>query len=201
MIHFAEYRSILCLDGVLPEADFFKKNLPIIAADGAANTLMKMGIEPQLVIGDLDSIDPGLLTRLKTLLHYDQNFCDFEKALLFLEKENLLPSIVVGVNGGYLDHILNNINILMKSNNCFYAPPLWGHVIHENESKSFDLPLNTKISLIGIPTADISTLGLKWELTHSPLSFPGNTSCFNRTIQEKIEIITHQGSALILIYQ
>ncbi len=46
------YRSILCLDGALPDAAFFKLNLPIIAADGAANQLMQMGYRARMVIGD-----------------------------------------------------------------------------------------------------------------------------------------------------
>ena len=54
-----KFKSILCLDGELPSAAFFFFfTLPIIAADGAANTLMQMGVLPQIVIGDLDSIAP-----------------------------------------------------------------------------------------------------------------------------------------------
>ena len=38
MISFAAYRSIICLDGDLPRAEFFHAHpLPILAADGAAN--------------------------------------------------------------------------------------------------------------------------------------------------------------------
>jgi thiamine pyrophosphokinase len=199
MIDFTQYRSILCLDGTLPDADFFQRNLPIIAADGAANTLMKMGIKPQLVVGDLDSLDPALITQLETFYHEDQNYCDFEKSLAYLEKENLLPCIVVGMNGGFLDHILNNINIFMKSDNVLYAPPLYGYVVKQN--RSFNLPLNTKISLLGIPFAEISTQGLKWESNQAKLAFPGANSCFNRTISENIQITVHDGSVLMLIYK
>ncbi len=200
-IHYQEYRSILCLDGVLPEVDFFQCDLPVIAADGAVNTLMKMGIKPQMVVGDLDGIEFSLLNQVETHYHYDQNFCDFEKTLDYLGAHDLLPCIIVGMNGGCLDHILNNVNIFMKSNNVFYAPPVWGFRLTKAEHKSFDLPLNTKISLMGIPTAEVTTLGLKWNLSRSLLSFSGTHSCFNRSVEETVQFIMHEGSILLLIHQ
>ena len=200
LIDYQNYRSILCLSGTLPEAVFFRGDLPIIAADGATNTLMKMGVRPRLAIGDLDAIDKSLLDKVETLYDYDQDFCDFEKALKYLAAENLLPCIVVGINGGFLDHVLNNINIVIRSNAVFYAPPLFCCMIRANEPKLFDLPLNTKLSLFGIPTAEVSTQGLKWELSRSTLTFPGATSCFNRSIAETIHITVHAGQALLMIY-
>lgn len=199
-IDYQKYRSILCLNGALPSADFFKSELPIIAADGAANTLMEMGIKPDLVIGDLDAIDQRWLKEVETLYVYDQNFCDYEKSLDYLASKNLLPCIVVGINGGYLDHVLNNINIFMKSKNLLYAPPLYGCVVREDEHQTFNLPIDTKISLMGIPKAKVTTKGLKWELIDSTLSFPGVSSCFNRGVDDIVEIRVHEGSVLVLIY-
>ena len=40
----------------------------------------------------------------------DQNSSDFQKAMKYLESQNLLPTIILGISGGYIDHILNNIN-------------------------------------------------------------------------------------------
>jgi len=200
MINFADYRSILCLNGDLPAADFFKGALPIIAADGAANTLVKMGIKPDLVIGDLDGIEPHLREQLPTLFHYDQDFCDYEKSLNYLEAQALLPCIVLGVNGGFLDHILNNINIFMRSNSCFYAPPLVGYVLREQQAQEWNLALDTKISLIGIPHAEVTTQGLTWELEKAQLTFPGKNSTFNRTSVPTVKITVHQGQVLVLIY-
>jgi len=200
LINYQEYRSILCLNGTLPEADFFNCDLPIIAADGAANMLMKMGVKPDLVVGDLDGVDASLLDQVESLYIYDQNFCDYEKALDYLESKNLLPCIVVGLNGGCLDHILNNVNIFMRSSNVLYAPPLYGCTLSKGKYKSFDLPLDTKISIIGIPAAEVTTQGFKWDLKSSQLSFPGVSSCFNRSVEDTVQIKVHDGRILILIY-
>ncbi len=200
MIQLQNYRSILCLNGSLPGADFFQSPLPVIATDGAANTLLNMGIKPDIVIGDLDSFNAREHAGIKTFYVEDQNFCDYEKSLAYLENNNLLPCIIVGIHGGYLDHIINNLNIFMRYNAALYAPPLYGQVLKENGSFTFNLPLHTKISLIGIPSSTVSTKGLQWELTQAPLCFPGKNSCFNRTTQDLIQITVHSGQLLVLIY-
>lgn len=199
---FNHYRSILCLNGDLPERSFFlNANLPIIAADGAANSLHQLGISPQIIIGDLDSVTASIREKNNVLYCPDQHSSDFQKSLQYLKENELLPAIVVGINGGYLDHILNNINIFLETDSVLYAPPMMGYVLKENAYKVFSLPLNTKISLMGIPSASITSNGLKWELNEFTLSFPGNNSCFNRTLKSSIQIQVHQGSALILIYK
>nr|WP_058535794.1 thiamine diphosphokinase [Legionella saoudiensis] len=198
----ADYRCILCLHGELPSSSFFTEmGLPIIATDGAANSLHKLNIYPQLIIGDLDSVHPTLLKNHPHLHLPDQNSNDYQKALVYLEEKNLLPAIVVGVNGGYLDHILNNINIFLETNCLLYAPPITGLVLKENSQLNWVLPLQTKISLMGIPQAILSSKGLQWELHASQLTFPGKTSCFNRTQASEISLEVHQGNVLVLIYE
>jgi thiamine pyrophosphokinase len=201
MINLNNYKSILCLNGDLPGREFFAGNLPIIAADGAANQLMKIGITPQLVVGDLDSIEPSYIEILNTHLHYDQNLSDFEKALCYLKEQHLLPAVIVGVNGGYLDHVLNNINLFVNTDCVLYAPPMYGFTLHAGEEKIFNLPLNTKMSLMAMPTAQVSTQGLKWNLTDYEMSFPGNNSCFNQTINPDIKVKVNKGTIILLIYE
>lgn len=201
-VNLTGYRSILCLNGCLPESSFFSKhNLPIIAADGTANTLLKLGIQPELIIGDLDSIHQKILKNHKYLYLPDQNSNDYQKAIFYLKENNLLPAIIVGINGGCLDHVLNNINIFMETNCLLYSPPIKGFVLREKSSITCALPPQTKMSLIGIPKATISSKGLQWELNYTALTFPGKTSCFNRTNKPETILEIHQGTALILIYE
>lgn len=195
-----QYRSILVLDGDLPEKSFFELELPIIAADGALNKLHAMGIKAEVVIGDLDAVQSDLLHNIEVVHKPDQNSSDFQKALVYLEDRSLLPSIIVGINGGFLDHILNNVNIFLQKGNVFYAPSMMGHVIYAGETRSFSLPINTKISIMGFPQAEISSQGLKWELQHYPMDFPGKNSTFNRTKTDFISIEVHKGLGLVMIY-
>lgn len=193
-------RSILCLNGELPDAGFFAATkLPLVAADGAANILYDAGLMPDMIIGDLDSVTETVRSHADVLHCPDQSSCDFEKCLVYLQEQNLLPALITGISGGYLDHILNNVSIFTRTESLFYAPPLTGFVMPPS-SKSLALPPDTKISLLGLPEAMVSTGGLKWELKNTRLSFGGKNSCFNRTQCGRVHIAVTEGRLLVLIY-
>jgi thiamine pyrophosphokinase len=199
IVKFDEYRSVLCLHGTLPDHKFFQKiQLPIIAADGAANSLATMGIIPHMIIGDLDSVRQDLLVDGKFIKLGDQNSSDFEKALNYLEDHSLLPSVILGMNGGYMDHILNNINIFARTNSIFLGENVMGLMLRGTHV--FNLEIGTKLSLFGIPKCCIRTEGLKWNLTMEELIFPGFNSCFNRTRSESVHIHIASGTALLVVY-
>ncbi|GHT88280.1 thiamine pyrophosphokinase [Alphaproteobacteria bacterium] len=194
-----DYKSILCLNGELPSYEFFENfDLPIIAADGAANYLTEIGIEPSIIIGDMDSVNKNLLLIGKYIESKDQNYCDFEKSIDYIKKNNLEPTIIFGINGGCLDRILNNLNIFSKIDATLYCDDMFGFATSSNIEMT--LPLNTKISIFGLPKCLISTRGLKWELDDSILSFPDFSSCCNRSIIPKISFKILSGKTLIFIY-
>ncbi|MDR2777099.1 MAG: thiamine diphosphokinase [Puniceicoccales bacterium] len=172
--------------------------LPIIAADGAANSLATMGIIPHMVIGDLDSVRQDLLVDGKFIKLGDQNSSDFEKALNYLEDHSLLPSIILGMSGGYMDHILNNINVFTRTNSVFLGENIMGLMLRKTHV--FNLEIGTKLSLFGIPRCCITTKGLKWNLSTAELVFPGFNSCFNRAALENIHIHVTSGAALLIVY-
>jgi thiamine pyrophosphokinase len=195
-----EYKSLICLNGDLPDQNFFSQiNLPVIAVDGAANHLHTINITPELIIGDLDSINNELFANVKRIHKPDQNyFSDFEKTIFELEKSNLLPTIILGINGGFLDHILNNIGIFIRTNSIFFASNQIGLIIQN--TLEIEVPRNTKLSLFGAPNATVSSNGLKWELNHYKMQTFQNNSCFNRTNKDNLKLDIHDGKALAIFY-
>lgn len=193
-----KYKSILCLDGDLP-CDLIKKiNLPIIAADGAANTLILNGLEPTVIIGDLDSVDPNLLSD-RTHLRIDcQDSTDFEKSLNFIKEKSMAPTIIMGISGGCIDHVLGNISIFSETK--FVA--ISGNIIFMpvNENRSFNVLINTKISIFGMPSCIISSKGLKWELDNEQISLSGKNSISNRAAAAIVELEILSGQAMVFIY-
>lgn len=100
----------------------FKDGYFIIAADSGTNVLYKYNIKPDLIIGDLDSIDKNIIN------NYLQNGTEFKKfpkrkdysdtelavyEALEIESEEI---IILGGTGGRIDHLLANINILYLLN-------------------------------------------------------------------------------------
>jgi len=194
------YKSILCLNGDLPDSSFFVGNERIIAVDGAADKLLQMGIAPDVIIGDLDSIKQSHYSSSEVIHLPSQDQSDFQKSIDYLKQNKLLPTLVCGASGGFIDHILFNINIILENECIFYAPPLIGYTLKGPVVLQFNFTKNTKISLLGIPKAKISTSGLKWELKETSLEFPGFNSAFNRTIAENISIQILEGAVLMLVY-
>ncbi|MDR1434793.1 MAG: thiamine diphosphokinase [Puniceicoccales bacterium] len=193
------YRSLLCLNGTLPGSDFFSLfNLPIIAADGAYDLLQKKNITADIIIGDCDSVKGTIGEKTKKIAIGDQSFSDFQKALKFLREARLLPSIVLGIGGGCMDHILNNISILAQTDSVAYMPPTLGFGM--DNSMALSLPRGTKLSLFGMPSGRISTRGLRWELENQMLYFHAHNSCFNRTLGERVTFEVHEGKIFLVIY-
>ncbi|MDO4975501.1 MAG: thiamine diphosphokinase [Alphaproteobacteria bacterium] len=198
---FSKFKSILCLNGKLPSYEsLINLNLPIIAADGAINKLFKMGITANIVIGDLDSVSSDILHKVPYLKEFDQNYSDFQKAYRYITSNNLNPSVICGISGGFLDHILNNINIFIElKDNVFMDDEIIGFYLRKKYS--LKTQPGTKISIFGIPHCKISTNGLKWELDNELLEFPGKNSSLNRAQKSEITIDITEGCALIIIYK
>ena len=192
------YRSVLCLDGELPLEFLKQTRLPLIAADGAANTLVANGLEPSVIVGDCDSVRTELLQQYPHVRDVSQDTTDFEKAFAYLKKENLLPTIVVGMSGGCLDRILSNVFIFSQTDALFLSNTLIGFVL--TGRRTFDWEADTKVSLFGCPHAIVTSHGLKWELNRTELTFGGFQSCSNR-VQTSPLILEVEGKILVFAYR
>jgi len=198
--YFKNSKSILCLNGDLPDSNFFLRDKVIVATDGAVDKLLNIGIKPSIIIGDLDSVKHKDYQNIEMVYLPDQNQSDFQKAMQYLSQKQLLPTVVCGVNGGFIDHILNNINIILENECIFYSDPIIGYALNGPTTLELDLNVHTKLSLFGMAKAKVSTVGLKWELDSAILEFPGANSCFNRVVTERISIEVLEGKLLVLIY-
>lgn len=197
IIDLKNYKSVICLDGDLPISFLKNTLLAIIAVDGAANTLFKNGINPDIIIGDMDSVNPDVLSKYNYLKLEDQDYTDFEKAIFYSKEKKLSPSIIIGMNGGYLDRIFMNIGVFSQTDSIFLSDEMVGMVI--SSEKIFQLPLMTKLSIFGIDRSIVSTRGLKWELRNAEMSFGNFCSCSNRTVSETFHIDV-KGKILLFIY-
>lgn len=115
-------RIVIFANGELPNPGAARELLQaddyLIAADGGANHLLKMGILPEIVIGDLDSIDEDTLFDLTSaeveIKQYseDKDETDIELALRYAVELQPSAILIVGALGGRLDQTLANLSIL-----------------------------------------------------------------------------------------
>ena len=115
----AQYTVILA-NGSFPRRKCLLETLHaaarIVCCDGAASALLRAGLEPDLVVGDLDSLDPALKKRFwKRLVHEsEQETNDLAKAFRFVCERSPRPPdalriAILGATGLREDHALGNI--------------------------------------------------------------------------------------------
>jgi len=112
-------RAILFANGeMLPGTTLSPAWLPadlVIAADGGTRHCLALGLRPEVIIGDFDSLEPGLLARLEdeevTLLRYPahKDETDLELAFLHALHSDIDEIIVLGALGARWDMTLANL--------------------------------------------------------------------------------------------
>ena len=80
----------------------------IIAVDGSANKLIDLGIIPDVIIGDFDSLQAKRIKNVKLIETPDQNKTDFRKTLDWCIEKNILSISIFGISGKSDDHFLAN---------------------------------------------------------------------------------------------
>ena len=190
------------LNGTMAKNDVsFLKNFDAIkiAADGAANILIKNKIIPNYVVGDLDSFNFKLAQTTNLINVPNQNQYDFEKCLEFSIENTLNNVLVFGINGGLFDHTLNNWSIFVKYSsqiNLFcYNEGQIGTLI--TEDTSFNSEIGDIISIIPTPTATLTTEGLKWNLDNTTLEIGKTEGARNKAINKNISIKLHFGKYML----
>jgi thiamine pyrophosphokinase len=118
-------RTVIFANGELPDLEAARALLSaddtLIAADGGANHLQKMGIRPAVLIGDLDSVNENVLNEFTSagvkIERYseDKDETDIELALRYAVELEPAAILIAGALGGRLDQTLANLSILTDS--------------------------------------------------------------------------------------
>ncbi len=202
------HRPVLVLNGRLrwtaPLATLAREARPLLAADGGADTLARIGLRPERVIGDLDSLSTATRTWLgkDSLVHRpDQDRTDFEKALhhafVDLELERLT---VLGALGGRIDHTVFNLGILAREAR---GPDL----VLRGEAEIL-LATSATLVLDATPgetwsfwTYDTATTvsleGVRWPVERRPLALHQGPSISNEAIASKVRVVPENGTVVV----
>lgn len=203
--------AVICLNGELPSLEQFSHlasqipHIPILAADGAATKLRHLHMQPTVIIGDLDSLADELeywQQQFVEICHVpDQNSTDFEKCLDYALAHDLKHLLVLGADGGDLDHTLNNWSIIIRygqrvsmtiANAGQSGVPLY-------ESVQFVVQPQSLVSLIPQPFVRLSTTGLQWNLHQEILALGIREGARNRALDANVALVLHEGALLVLL--
>lgn len=206
---YLEQSTLLLLHGRLPAKEDLQilanRFRQIVATDGAGLVAVSNGLIPDVVIGDLDSIGAqrAKLEQLGvTVIECSsQEENDFEKGLNWLIEQGENRVTIAGIAGGMIDHTLNNFSILAK-----FAHRLELRFVDETSIGiivvshiEFLTAPGTRISMIPLPTASLTTVGLAWELHNEQLSIGRREGASNNANADQVSITVHQGVVAVII--
>lgn len=148
------------------DLDLSLTNAPrLVAADGGAIASLALGLSPDAVYGDMDSLPPSAQGQIPSdLIHLiaEQNSTDFEKTLRHVDAPF---TIAVGFTGARVDHELAVYHVLAARPDArcvvLGASDL---VCHVPGRITLDLPPGTRVSLFPMQSVTGRSDGLKWPI-------------------------------------
>jgi len=195
-------RAFILLNGAKPSIFPDLSTYDIVCAiDGAYNHFEAENIVPDLVTGDFDSIHT-IPSTVEVINTPDQNFTDFDKALLILKERGFFTIDVYGGSGKEHDHFLGNISTALqwktKLNISFFDD--FGKYFFIEESITITNVIGRNISLIPFPIAsEINTEGLLYPIKNGTLTFGKQIGTRNKANTNEIQISFKNGALLIYI--
>ena len=179
----------------------------VIAADGGARQALDLGVTPEIVIGDFDSLAEAEVQVLSGLGVQFQRYpsakdeTDLELALLYALKAGHSPIIILGAFGGRLDQALGNIALLsdpaLSGVDIRLEDGLTEAFFVRDTAEIHGAPGDT-VSFIpwGVPVEGVTTSGLAYPLRDEPL-FPFRTrSISNQMLAQTASVSLRTGLLL-----
>jgi len=179
----------------------------IIAVDSGIEHLLNLSLNPNTLIGDLDSISKKSLDEVKKngvkILAFNSNKdqTDFELALNYLEEAEKSKVYIIGGESGEIDHLIS-IFLLIPSKS-FFENIIW---LYGDKRIIFRQKIELNIKKLTvfsiIPLSDLTNLsidGAEWNLDNKDIQFGETLTLRNSTNEEQLNIRCDKG-VFALIY-
>ncbi|HEX5456177.1 MAG TPA: thiamine diphosphokinase [Candidatus Saccharimonadales bacterium] len=188
-------------------SDYIDKDTLLIACDGGAIRMKKLGYEPQAVVGDFDSLDRGEMDDAEIVEHpADKDYTDSEAAVRYATGKGAKEVILTGLSGSRIDHMLGNIYLLDKKD--FSDIDL---KIIEGRQEIYMIKGDTTIkgkkgdiiSFLPIrgDVRAISSSGLKYNLADYVLSLQGNSGISNEMTEAEARVFLKKEDTLLVMHE
>ena len=207
-------RIIIFANGEMPHARLDARLVQeqdfIICADGGARHALALGLTPDVVVGDMDSLDESIIARLQaagTSIHRfspDKDFTDLELALQMARDMQPQEVILLGALGGRLDQMLANL-MLLASPSYADMPIVMVSGMESARAVRDEIVIRGRVRDIVsvIPLSDdVSGLtyhgGLRWLLHDATLPLGSSRGVSNELTDDTARISLRSGVILVI---
>ena len=194
-----------------PDAAWLADAGLVIAADGGAASLERLGRQPDVLVGDLDSVEPELATRLEAAgtrveRHpVDKEASDTELAIESGIAAGATRLVLLGAFGGdRLDHALANALLLADPSLagvdvCAVAGGARVRAIHAVGHLELGGAAGDLVSLLPIGDATgVRTVGLRWPLDGATLRSGRSRGLSNEVVTPPASVHLAGGALLVV---
>jgi thiamine pyrophosphokinase len=188
------------------------RNCTVIAADAGVENVRRLNLEPDVVVGDMDSIDDAEIARLEargTLIDRhptDKDLSDGELALRYAVAQGVHRVILVGGGGGRLDHQLATIATMFLDvlDDVSVEARLAGarvHAVRTNECIDVAASPGDIVGLVpfGGDAHGVSTEGLQWGLNNETLHVTASRGISNRALGRSFRVAVRDGRVVVIV--
>ena len=195
---------------VLAHGDFPTHKIPlsflhnaerIICCDGATINLLKAGLKPDYIVGDLDSLPDKVKEDYQDILHYnpDQETNDLSKAISFCSENGWKEITILSATGKREDHSLGNISLLANYAATSHVQLLtdYGVFVPMLISTGFESVRGQQVSIFSLtPKTVFTTQHLRYPLNERTLQSWWEGT-LNEALGNNFEIKINHGKAII----
>lgn len=183
----------------------------VVGIDGGARYLYDCDIKPDVLIGDFDTLDRGVLDFYKKsdikILDFmpEKDATDTELALLYSMEAGCDEICVYGATGTRLDHVLANIQSLMQAfNNNVKAYIIDTHnrihYLKKEEIIFKDKQYGKYVSLVPMSetVTGVTLQGFAYPLNNAVLTNNQSLAISNQIVEERAKVSYREGILLMI---
>lgn len=205
--------AVIVCNGIIEDYTYYRKYLEkaqlLVCADGGAAHLRRMGVKPDVLLGDLDSISEEDLEHFKDAgvkiekFPAEKDMTDTELAVQYAIDRGCDTIIIIGGVGTRLDHSLANILSLKK----IMDRNVRGFVVDEHNEitiirDSIKLFREEGVKVTLLPLTEkvegVTTKGLYYPLVDATMEMGTSWGVSNEFSCEEAEISIKSGLLLII---
>jgi len=206
-------RILIFANGALPSLDaarsLVRSGDVVICADGGARHARALGLTPDALIGDLDSLESLERARLlagnvEVRQHpHDKDETDLELALNYALERDPASIVIVGALGARVDHTLGNISLLSDTRlagcDCCLDDGIERVVLCRDRAEIKGAP-GDLVSFVpwGGPASVVHTAGLRWPLSGETLIPERSRGISNEMVSDTALVQIESGQVLIV---
>lgn len=208
-------RIIIFANGILGQPALARVRLDstdrIFCADGGTRRALDLGLTPERIIGDFDSLSSELLGQMAAagvrLYRYpaDKDKTDLELALELAIAEEPDEILLIAALGGRLDQMLANILLLTRPEYATAQLTLvdgfqWATLLHGPGTVCINGQPGDTLSLIPLTpmVKQVNLTGVVWPLAAATLTFGSTLTISNAMSDRQASIHIGSGSALVV---